>query len=218
MASKRKAPNLNKDIDASLSKAGIPHTEREIYRVNPGRFLKAIKKGKKANKSGWMVDVHTKAEYAKMKCYLTADGQSGICVTKDGDVVSLFSRSKEKNAMGKLIPFAVAHGGRKLDCYANGLQNMYARYGAKAIAQTPFNVDYAPDDWDGTSTNPVVAMTLPSSIAEIIRVYDGDARADISKAKEFADKENGYGQMKAYRDKKMSQKTSGVNGMALSAT
>ena len=218
MAKRRKSPNLNKDIDAMLSKAGIPHTEREIYRVNPAQFHKAIKKGKKVNKNGWMVDVHTKAEYAKMKCYLTADGQSGVCVTKDGDVVSLFSRSKERNAMGKLIPFAVAHGGRKLDCYANGLQNLYARYGAKGIAQTPFNVDYAPDDWDGTSRNPVVAMTLPSSVAEIIRVYDGNAQIAMPKVKEFADKNSGYDQMIAYRDRKMSQKTSSIDGKALSAT
>lgn len=213
-----KARDLNKEIDRRLTMAGIPHTEREIYRVNPSRFYRAIRKAKKSGINSWMVDLHTKKEYAGMKCYVTKDGQSGVCVTKDGDVVSLFSRSSEPNAMGKLIPFAIAHGGRKLDCYGDKLQNMYARYGAVAISQTPFNEEYAPDDWDGVRKPPIVAMILPSTISEIERRYDEGRRVNMRKVKMFPDKKSGYDEMIAYRDKQLKIRHSGTNPLSFSVT
>ena len=153
-----------------------------------------------------MVDAHTKAEYKGMKTYLTRDGKAGVAIKPDGDVVSLFSISKERNSMGKLIPFAVAHGGRKLDCYGGGLQNMYARFGAKAKGKVAFNAEYAPYLWrrqseefrNNAANRPdVVAMTLPKSLTSLIRQYDRDARVDLSKVRTYAE----YDDMTRARDR-----------------
>ena len=131
-----------------------------------------------------------------MRCYLTQDGKAGMAITRSGDVVSLFS-SGGGYSMGKLIPTAVALGGRKLDCYGMGLQNMYSRYGARAISQTAFVDDYAPSDWNGQDRPPVVAMILPRSVDEIVRKYDKGRSVDMARVKEYDD----YDAMIEARDK-----------------
>ena len=59
-----------------MKAAGIPATEQPIYRVSPKRFLKAIRKAKKANSHGWMVEQKSFSEYKHIKTYLTHDGKS----------------------------------------------------------------------------------------------------------------------------------------------
>lgn len=128
---------------------------------------------------------------------------AGVAIKKDGDVVSVFSANKGSNAMGKLIPFAVEMGGRKLDCFANGnrggLASMYARYGAKATGRLAFNEKYKPDGWDGVSRPDVVAMVLPRSVDEIIDNYDASRRVNLDRLKEYYD----YDEMKEARDRRM---------------
>lgn len=146
-----------------------------------------------------MVDAHTKAEYKGMRTYLTRSGNAGVAITKDGDVVSLFAKGGSGN-MAKLIPFAVAHGGRKLDAYAKrvdtGLHNQYARFGAKATGRVAFNAEYAPNLWkakdaafkdDPRNRPDVVAMTLPRSLGALIRAWDADRKIDIDKVRMFGD-------------------------------
>lgn len=157
-----------------------------------------------------MVDNHGHAGYKGIRTYLTRDGKAGFAIEKDGNVVSVFSTVKGSNALGKLIPFAVEHGGRKLDCFGMGLQNMYARYGAKAVARTAFNDEFAPDGWDGQSRPDIVAMTLPRSINTISRVYDKDRRVDISKVPMYPD----YDSMQRARDRSM---TRGGNALGLAS-
>ena len=78
-------------VDRELRNHNIPHTTQSISQVSATTFHKAISAGKSANKKGWMVDVHSVSEYRSMRCYLTADGKSGIAIKRNGDVVSLFS-------------------------------------------------------------------------------------------------------------------------------
>lgn len=162
-------------------------------------FRRAIASAKRANAHGWMVDVHTLAEYRDMRCFIAEDGRSGVAVKKDGDIVSVFSTGR--NRLGKLIPYAAARGGRKLDCYGQGLQNMYARFGAKATGKTPFNEQYAPDDWDGVSHPYIVAMKVPT-LDTIVKNYDHEARVDLDKVRTFRDdaRESGYDKMITARD------------------
>ena len=191
-------------VDRELRKHDIPHTTQSISQVSATTFHKAISAGKEANKKGWMVDVHSVSEYRSMRCYLTADGKSGIAIKRNGDVVSLFSAGGG-GKMGKLLPFAIAAGGRKLDCFGGGLQNMYAAYGARATGRTPFNEEHAPDDWNREDGKPdVVAMILPSSLDEVIKAYDKGRTIDLSKVRVF-NGEDGYTDMIADRDHLLEQ-------------
>ena len=146
-----------------------------------------------------------------MKTYLTRSGNAGVAITKSGDVVSLFAKGGRGN-MAKLIPFAVAHGGRKLDAYAmrvpTGLHNQYSRFGAKPTGRVAFNEDYAPALWrnksaefkaDSLNRPDVVAMVLPKSLNAVMRAWDADRTIDLDKVKLYGD----YGDMIKDRDKRM---------------
>jgi hypothetical protein len=158
-----------------------------------------------------MVDAHTKKEYKGMKLFLTRSGNAGVAIKKDGDVVSLFAKGGKGN-MAKLIPFAVANGGRKLDAFAmrrpTGLHNQYARFGARATGRTAFDADYAPNLWkmksaefrsDPANRPEVVAMILPRSVGEVIRKWDGDRKIDLDRVRRYDD----YGEMISARNKQM---------------
>lgn len=194
-----------------------------------GHFQKMISKGKKSRSTNsWMVDVHSKYSekytsgpnkgkkkgngYAQMNCYLSRDGQMGFAITKSGDLVSVFSRDGKRGALNRIIPTAIALGAKKLDCYGGGLQNMYARYGAKATGKTNFVRAYAPDDWTGKKKDrhKIVAMTLPKSLRSMERAYNPNAQINMGKVRQF----NSYDKMIADRNLRLSlrDKQGGVRG------
>lgn len=186
---------LNKLLDSRIPP--ISHTSQMVVPVNESDFKSAISAEKIRNKRGWMVDVHD--DYSGMKCFLTSDGKSGIAVTKDGDIISVFSSVAGDKRLEKLIPVAIENGGIKCDCYGGGLQDIYARYGAIATGKVPFNKDYAPSDWDGKSEYPVVAMKFPESVDKSIKYYNRNVFIDMKKVKTFDD----YEKMLLDRDKRL---------------
>ncbi len=210
-------------VDARLRAAGIPAMGQAIRRVSATEFHRAISAGKKTQvpENAWMVDVHSRSEYRGMKCFLSADGKSGMAIKRDGDVVSLFSAEKGKNAMGKLIPFAVANGGRKLDCYGGGLQNMYAKYGARATGRVLFSEDALGEDtlWrPGFDRPDVVAMTLPSSLDEVIKAYKPKVEINLDNVKLYkGEGEKPYMDMIAARDKIVENRRGGTSALGLTA-
>lgn len=186
---------LNKLLDSRIPP--ISHTNQMVVPVNGSDFKAAISTEKIRNKRGWMVDVYD--DYSGMKCFLTSDGKSGIAVTKDGDIISVFSSVSGDKRLEKLIPIAIENGGIKCDCYGGGLQDIYARYGAKATGKIPFNKEYAPSDWDGKSEYPVVAMKFPESVDKSIKYYNRNVFIDMKKVKAFDD----YEKMLLDRDKRI---------------
>lgn len=156
-----------------------------------------------------MVDVHPKYStsdekgYAQMRCFATRDGKAGFAITKDGDLVSVFSDPSKKNSMGKILAVAVAHGARKLDCYGGGLQNLYGRYGAKATGRTNFLTQYAPPGWPGGKDNKhqLVAMILPRTVREIASSYDRTRKTPLNRIRKFQD----YDRMIANRNYQLRQ-------------
>lgn len=152
-----------------------------------------------------MVDAHSRKQYKGMKAYLSTDGTMGVAITSDGDIVSVFSRSKSKGAVNKLIAFAVTNGGRKLDAYAGGLQTMYGRLGARAHARVPFDKNFAPKDWDGNEYD-VVAMSLPKTLSGVVKAYRDKGKLDITEVPYAKD----YGAMLARRDREMDNPRLGI--------
>lgn len=130
----------------------------------------------------------------------------GVAITSDGDIVSVFSRSKSRNAVNKLIAFAVANGGKKLDAYGGGLQNMYARLGGKMHARVKFDERYKPKGWDKKSRFDVVAMSMPKSLDALVRSYRDGGKAHIEKVPYVSD----YGEMIERRDREMGVPRSGI--------
>lgn len=181
-----------------------------MKQVDAKAFHSAIKAGKASNPNGWMVSLHSESEYKGMRCFLSEDGYSGFALNGK-DVVSVFTHSKTKgqNRLATMIPTAIAMGGRTLDCYGGGLQNLYSRFGAKATGKVAFDEQYAPDDWDG-SHYPVVAMTLPSSWQSSVSGYSTLASVDLDKVRDYDD----YDGMMADREKGLASSSGlgNVNG------
>ena len=126
-----------------------------------------------------------------------------MAVTKDGDIVSLFSSVSGDHRSEKLIFMAIENGGVKCDCYGGGLQNLYARFGAKAVGKTPFNREYAPDDWkalpDGDERKqeyPVVAMIFPKKVTDGVKLWKDENPIKVDKLRNFDD----YDELLRYRD------------------
>lgn len=137
-----------------------------------------------------MVDTHTKKQFRNNRnsgtaYYLSKDHKTGLAITSDGNVEAVFSRTRGR--MPNIMAFASARGGRKLDCYGGGLQNMYAKYGAKAIGKVEWDDSLAPSDWDGRTRLPVVAMTLPKGLSAMMRNYNPSREINLDRVKTYDD-------------------------------
>ncbi len=227
-------------IDKLLAGRGIKHTQQPIKLASAQSFHDAIAQGKVHNTMGWCVDVHDVSDYENCTCLLTEDGQAGIAITPDGDIISLFSIGNGKGVANKLIPLAIAMGGRTADFYitpnsptsSNGLQNLYARFGAKVVAQTPFAEQYMQynPEWvayenglvekyksEGFSEeearekahaeatdHPVGACIFPATAEEAIefKAQNPQYTVDMDRVEKF-EGEDGYEKMMAHRDKEL---------------
>ena len=209
---RKEEEKINALIDEAIGK-GMP----VVRRVTPQKFhetMAEVKANLGRNENSWMVDNHPveteKTEwgentgYADMKCFLTEDGQSGIAVKKDGDIVALFSNAHDGNRMLKLIPWAIQQGGTKLDCYDKiainaktgkpfgvkskpwnerlGLPDLYARFGFKVTGKTDFNEEYAPEEWKALPEDKKVIMKYP---VVAMRLTVNDAQEAIKHYQEY---------------------------------
>lgn len=209
----RRISEVSTKIDEELDKRGIRHTKQAVRHASAQEFHDAIIKAKKENPNGWMVDAHEISDYENNLCLLTEDGKSGIAITKDGDIISVFSSVARDSRLEKLMQMAIAAGGKALDCYylvgedgtIKGLPDLYARFGFKVDATTPFNEEFAPDDyrnWESTSkVGGVAAMSLKN--INSIENYSLEHTSGIESATEFADKNTGYDEMLNFRNSKI---------------
>ena len=82
---------------------------------------------------------------------LTGDnGNVGVAVTPDGDIVSVFKNpeSSAKGAVSSILLTAIENGGIKLDNFDGWLSDMYANHGFIPVSRCAFNREFAPSDWD----------------------------------------------------------------------
>jgi hypothetical protein len=158
-----------------------------------------------------MVDVHEVSDYFNDILFLTEDGKSGIAVTKEGDIISVFSAVSHDSRLSKLMQMAIAAGGKKLDCfYMDGTKNLglpdiYKDFGFITDATNPLDESFLGDDYkEWVKNNPdkkvkgVAAMHLsnPNSI-ENFGEYENSHTTDAP----ILLGENGYDDMIAVRDK-----------------
>lgn len=61
-----------------------------------------------------MVDKKGRGSYGRLRMFMSEDGKMGYALNGD-DIVSVFSaKPRGSNALEKIIPHAVANGGRRL--------------------------------------------------------------------------------------------------------
>lgn len=193
-------------MDAALRRAGVKSSCPSVSRVSGKEFYSVFaREHANLGRKGWMVDLHSAREYSKdYKCFLSKDKKSGIAVNKrTGNVVSVFSSVRGGNRMPKLIATAVANGGRRLDCFAAGLQSMYGRNGGRIVGKLKFDPSIGKTiaGWDGRTPD-VVMMSLPSSLNAWARQYSASRITDLASLRYSAT----WDDMEAKADKAVSRR------------
>lgn len=142
-----------------------------IRPATPDEFFEAIGHAKEVNPYGPFVTQRSREEYSDMLLFITTDGQAGIAIERDGNIVSIFNGGSRRGALKTLLPLAIEKGGRKLDNYDSpGLSGMYELYGFNPVSKVRFDSRFAPDDWnyDRDGTPDVVFW-----------IHNGDSAADV---------------------------------------
>jgi len=157
-----KSDRVVRDV-TTVKKISIPDSEAaEIKKVLPNaifddsfseinsaeQFHKAISKSLKGNKHSSSVFVYPIEEYKNSRLFLTNDGKAGVAITKDGDIISVFSYGEGKNRVAQLLVNAVKDGGVSLDHYDTRLTNIYSQFGFVPVARVKFDRAEAPKTWD----------------------------------------------------------------------
>lgn len=117
--------------------------------ATPEEFYEAIGKAKQVNEHGAFVTQRSIDEYKTMRLFITTDGQAGIAITNDNNIVSIFNGGEKKGVLKTLLPIAIQNGGKKLDNYnSQKLSALYELYGFNPVSKVKFNSQFAPDDWN----------------------------------------------------------------------
>lgn len=84
-----------------------------------------------------------------MDLYLSEDGESGIAVKPNGDIVSVFAGDNAPRGSGyTLMLLAIQNGGRQLDCFDTHLPDYYSLIGFKPVAKMKWDDEYIPEGWN----------------------------------------------------------------------
>lgn len=145
--------NLAPQYRQQLNELGVSTPTFIVYdnaSENAQEFREAILAAKAAlGEQSASVDAKELSDYQDMKTLvLSEDKKTGFAITKDGDIVSLFSSSSERGRTIPMLLLAIQNGGKKLDCYDIYLPGLYSKMGFKAVARNNWVEMYKPDGWD----------------------------------------------------------------------
>lgn len=139
------------DSEAAEIKKALPNAifDDSFSEINSAeQFHKAISNSLKGNKHSSSVFVYPIEEYKNSRLFLTDDGKAGVAITKDGDIISVFSYGEGKNRVAQLLVNAVKDGGVSLDHYDTRLTDIYSQFGFVPVARVKFDRSEAPKTWD----------------------------------------------------------------------
>ena len=138
-----------------LKVKSVPEPEKRgkdsenIENITPEKFVEVLRKAKDTNppESRWRVTVYDADHYRDCKLYVS-EGGSCVAVKPNGDIISLCKNQNDTEIYGReLLDKALNNGGDRLDAFGKNLYRFYTKNGFTPISWTPFNKEYAPDDW-----------------------------------------------------------------------
>ena len=139
------------EIKSIFESVGVPTPAFNQLKKNNKQsmdaFKNAISKAKQSlGNNGASVEL--KDDYTDINLYLSDDGESGFGIKPNGDIVSVFSSSKEKGRSSYMLEMAISQGGRQLDCFDIYLTKIYETHGFKPVAKMKWNDEYIPEGWN----------------------------------------------------------------------
>ena len=138
------------EIKSIFESVGVPTPAFNQLKKNNKQsmdaFKNAISKAKQSlGNNGASVEL--KDDYTDINLYLSDDGESGFGIKPNGDIVSVFSNSKEKGRSSYMLEMAISQGGRQLDCFDIYLTKIYETHGFKPVAKMKWDDEYIPEGW-----------------------------------------------------------------------
>lgn len=183
------------EIKSIFESVGVPTPAFNQLKKNNKQsmdaFKNAISKAKQSlGNNGASVEL--KDDYTDINLYLSEDGESCFGIKPNGDIVSVFSSSKEKGRSSYMLEMATAEGGRQLDCFDIYLTKIYEAHGFKPVAKMKWNDEYIPEGWNKDNfkdyNNGEPALTAGSRHV-VFMAYDPNN--DIEKKKKEAEEKYG---------------------------
>ena len=183
------------EIKSIFESVGVPTPAFNQLKKNNKQsmdaFKNAISKAKQSlGNNGASVEL--KDDYTDINLYLSEDGESGFGIKPNGDIVSVFSNSKEKGRSSYMLEMAISQGGRQLDCFDIYLTKIYETHGFKPVAKMKWDDEYIPEGWNKDNfkdyNNGEPALTAGRRHV-VFMVYDPNN--DIEKKKKEAEEKYG---------------------------
>ena len=139
------------EIKSIFESVGVPTPAFNQLKKNNKQSMDAFKNAiSKAKQSlgGYGASVELKDDYTDINLYLSDDGESGFGIKPNGDIVSVFSNSKEKGRSSYMLEMAISQGERQLDCFDIYLTKIYETHGFKPVAKMKWDDEYIPEGWN----------------------------------------------------------------------
>ncbi|WP_288520129.1 SprT-like domain-containing protein [uncultured Brachyspira sp.] len=139
------------EIKSIFESVGVPTPAFNQLKKNNKQSMDAFKNAiskSKQSLGGYGASVELKDDYTDINLYLSEDGESGFGIKPNGDIVSVFSSSKEKGRSSYMLEMAISQGGRQLDCFDIYLTKIYETHGFKPVAKMKWDDEYIPEGWN----------------------------------------------------------------------
>ena len=152
---------LSPKTQEALNRSGVVSLELVDSTNDSNAFSISLSEARTADKqNGWAVTPKTAKELVEnnVRTIMTTDSKAGLGVAPDGDIEAVFKNPNggKPRVLDTLIPAALEMGGNKLDCYGEGLVDLYARYGFVPVARVEFNEVYANEGWTPDKGTPYI--------------------------------------------------------------
>jgi len=152
----KKEYTFKEEVSVGLTEPNpIPTGDPEVLRATAKEFRKAFERAMgPSNPASGFVTHYSVKELQAMKARLLApDGLAGIAVKDHGDGrvegTALFNAGGRKGMGERMLRFAIEHEGvNYLECFGEGLRDLYQRNGFVVETESPFNDESAPPGWN----------------------------------------------------------------------
>lgn len=206
---------VSQNLQGAFEQSGVVAAELYDFDADNAAFSSALDAARAADADhGWAVTPQSSAELQGKRTFMDEGGTIGFALTDDGDIEAVF-KNKQLNhtrfAMNGVMPQAIAEGGKKLDCYGDGLVRVYENYGFAPVARVEFNEQYANPGWNESKGTPYVYFMMHNgdsaeTVVSNIGKYGHMTQEQLDALPTYG--KDGYDQATAYRDSLLSDRSS----------
>lgn len=202
-------------LTEAQQKKGTPTYPVKDTTTEPGKYEQALTAGRNSDpQNGWCVTPKSAKELkdGNVRTFTDENGTVGVGVSPDGDIVGVFKNKDggPKKALDTMMPIAIEQGGDRLDCYGEGLVNLYAKYGFEPVARVEFNPEYANEGWTPDKGTPYIYVMKHNgdsadTVVDKMGTYPKYTDAQLDALPTYG--KDDYDKAMAYRDSLMQQAT-----------